>query len=75
MMCSARSLGLPTSSRTRAASSAASPPRGRVPAIGRVSIRDPRTASRRSGDDDSTDRPAWRNRPANGAGLARRSAA
>ena len=49
MTCSARSLGSSSSSRAMRASSSASAPRGRVPAIGRVEARRPETVSSGSG--------------------------
>src|SRR2546427_9124353 len=58
----------------RAASSSPSK-RGRVPAIGRVCAWPACTDTSRSGEELTTWRPCALNRPANGAGLARRSCA
>ena len=50
MTCSARSFSSASSSSAIARSSSASPPRGRVPAIGRVVARPPVTVTSGSGD-------------------------
>ena len=73
MTFSARSFSLVSSSRASRASSAGLDPRGRVPLIGRVSIRRPRSSRKRSGLAETT---AWSPapmKPANGAGERRAS--
>ena len=74
MTCSARSFSLRFSSSASRMSSSSLRPRGRVPAIGCVSTRDPSTRTSISGDDPTTDTPPMRMKYMYGDGFTWRSA-
>ena len=74
MTCSARSFSFRFSSSASRTSSSALRPRGRVPAIGCVSTREPSTRTSISGDDPTTDTGPIRMKYMYGDGFTWRSA-
>ncbi len=72
--CSARSFSLRFSSSASRMSSSSLRPRGRVPAIGCVSTREPSTRTSISGDEPTTETPPMRMKYMYGDGLTWRSA-